>query len=132
MKKTLLFAALAIAAQTAVAANVAKADKDNDGTLDKNEAKAIPMVAKHFDAIDLDKDGTVDQAEIDAFKIMAARSTRKKSSTRASQKRLMNSTATKMARWTLRKSLASFKRRADTQHREYRSSEYAPSGAFFI
>jgi hypothetical protein len=72
MKKTLLFAALAIAAQTAVAANVAKADKDNDGTLDKNEAKAIPMVAKHFDAIDLDKDGTVDQAEIDAFKIMAA------------------------------------------------------------
>ena len=72
MKKTLLFATLAIFAQTAFAVNVAKADKDKNGTLDKNEAKAIPLVAKHFEAIDLDKDGTVDQAEIDAFEIMAA------------------------------------------------------------
>ena len=40
------------------------ADKDNDGTLDKNEAKAMPRVAKNFDAIDADKDGTVSEQEI--------------------------------------------------------------------
>jgi Ca2+-binding EF-hand superfamily protein len=44
-----------------------KADKDNDGTLDKNEAKAMPHVAKHFDEIDTDKDGTVSMDEIHAF-----------------------------------------------------------------
>src|SRR4051794_12646725 len=43
-----------------------KADKDNDGTLDKNEAKAMPRVAKNFDAIDADKDGTVSLDEIKA------------------------------------------------------------------
>ena len=32
--------------------------EDSDGTLDKEEAKAMPRVAKHFDAIDTDKDGT--------------------------------------------------------------------------
>jgi Ca2+-binding EF-hand superfamily protein len=41
-----------------------KADKDNDGTLTKDEAKAMPRVAKHFDAIDADKDGTVSLEEI--------------------------------------------------------------------
>ena len=41
-----------------------KADKDNDGTLDKSEAKAMPRVAKNFDAIDGDKDGTVSLDEI--------------------------------------------------------------------
>jgi hypothetical protein len=35
-----------------------KADKDH-GTLDQKEAKAMPGVAKNFDAIDADKDGTV-------------------------------------------------------------------------
>lgn len=43
-----------------------KADKDNDGTLDKEEAKAMPRVAKHFDAIDADKDGTVSLDEVKA------------------------------------------------------------------
>ncbi|HTO45583.1 MAG TPA: EF-hand domain-containing protein [Burkholderiales bacterium] len=43
------------------------ADKDNDGTLDKQEAKALPRVAKNFDAIDADKDGTVSMDEIKAF-----------------------------------------------------------------
>ena len=71
MKQSLLVAVLALTTTLAIAADVKKADKDNDGTLDKTEAKAIPMVAKHFDAIDVDKDGTVDQAEIDAFKVMA-------------------------------------------------------------
>jgi Ca2+-binding EF-hand superfamily protein len=40
-----------------------KADKDNDGTLDRKEAKAMPNVAKNFDAIDSDKDGTVSLEE---------------------------------------------------------------------
>jgi Ca2+-binding EF-hand superfamily protein len=44
-----------------------KADKDNDGTLDKNEAKAMPHVAKHFKEIDADKNGTVSMDEIRAF-----------------------------------------------------------------
>jgi Ca2+-binding EF-hand superfamily protein len=43
------------------------ADKDNDGTLDKQEAKAMPNVAKNFDAIDTDKDGTVSLDEIHSF-----------------------------------------------------------------
>ena len=44
-----------------------KADKDSDGTLDKQEAKALKKVAKHFDAIDTDKDGTVSMDEINAY-----------------------------------------------------------------
>ncbi len=44
-----------------------KADKEHDGTLDKEEAKAMPRVEKNFDAIDKDKDGTVSLAEIHAF-----------------------------------------------------------------
>ncbi|MGH8710845.1 MAG: hypothetical protein ACREVA_05965 [Burkholderiales bacterium] len=31
-----------------------KADKDNDGTLTKEEAKAMPHAAKHFKEIDID------------------------------------------------------------------------------
>ena len=42
------------------------ADKDNDGTLTKEEAKAMPHVAKNFDAIDTDHDGTVSMDEIKA------------------------------------------------------------------
>ena len=40
------------------------ADKDADGTLDKEEAKAMPRVAKNFDAIDADKSGTVSMEEL--------------------------------------------------------------------
>jgi Ca2+-binding EF-hand superfamily protein len=43
-----------------------KADADNDGTLTRDEAKSMPRVAKHFDAIDADKDGTVSLDEIRA------------------------------------------------------------------
>ena len=49
-----------------------KADKDADGTLDKEEAKAMPRVAKNFDAIDADKDGTVSLDEIHALHEVAA------------------------------------------------------------
>ncbi|MFO1320773.1 MAG: EF-hand domain-containing protein [Burkholderiales bacterium] len=43
-----------------------EADKDADGTLDKTEAAAMPMVLKRFDALDGDKDGTVSLDEIKA------------------------------------------------------------------
>ena len=49
------------------AAAFKKADKDNDGTLDREEAKAMPKVAKNFDAIDVDKDGTVSLDEIHTY-----------------------------------------------------------------
>lgn len=44
-----------------------KADKDNDGTVDREEAKSLPKVSKNFDAIDVDKDGTVDYDEVHNF-----------------------------------------------------------------
>jgi Ca2+-binding EF-hand superfamily protein len=44
------------------------ADKDNDGSLTREEAKAMPRVSKKFDAIDADKSGTVSLAEIQAAK----------------------------------------------------------------
>jgi Ca2+-binding EF-hand superfamily protein len=43
------------------------ADKNGDGKLDKEEAKAMPRVSKNFDAIDADKDGSVTMAEIQAY-----------------------------------------------------------------
>ena len=49
------------------AAAFKKADKDHDGTLDQKEAKAMPGVAKNFDAIDTDKDGTVSLEEVHSF-----------------------------------------------------------------
>jgi Ca2+-binding EF-hand superfamily protein len=78
MLKTTLVASIAALAFVASGASYAqhhgadfeaafkKADKDNDGTLDKEEAKAMPRIAKHFDAIDTDKDGTVSMDEVKA------------------------------------------------------------------
>lgn len=43
------------------------ADKNNDGKLDREEAKAMPRVSKNFDAIDADKDGSVTMSEIQAY-----------------------------------------------------------------
>jgi len=48
-------------------AHFAAADKDADGSLDREEAKAMPHVAKHFDRIDTDKSGTVTEEELHAF-----------------------------------------------------------------
>ena len=50
-----------------MAARFKAADKDNDGTLDRTEAEAMPHVAKHFDVIDADKSGTVSLEEIHDF-----------------------------------------------------------------
>src|SRR3954463_800372 len=41
-----------------------KADTDGDGSLTRDEAKALPRVAKHFDEIDTDKDGKVSLKEL--------------------------------------------------------------------
>lgn len=40
------------------------ADKDNDGSLTREEAKSMPRVTRNFDAIDADKSGTVAEREI--------------------------------------------------------------------
>ncbi|HVY06530.1 MAG TPA: EF-hand domain-containing protein [Burkholderiales bacterium] len=44
-----------------------KADKNNDGTLDRTEAKKMPRISKNFDAIDTDKDGTVSLDEVHTY-----------------------------------------------------------------
>ena len=50
------------------AADFRKADRDNDGTLDRKEAtKMHGNVGKNFDAIDADKDGTISMEELDTF-----------------------------------------------------------------
>ena len=54
-------------------ASFKKADTDSDGTLTRDEAKAMPRVAKHFDAIDGDKDGTVSLDEIRASMMKAGK-----------------------------------------------------------
>jgi len=62
---------LAVAAEehgARMEAHFKTADKDNDGSLTREEAKAMPRVAKKFDAIDADKSGTVSLAEIQAAK----------------------------------------------------------------
>lgn len=78
MTKTLIAALCAAAAVSLAApafadhhggpleAKFKEADKDADGTLDKTEAAAMPMVLKHFEAIDADKDGTVSLDEVKA------------------------------------------------------------------
>lgn len=55
-----------------------KADKDSDGTLDKEEAKALPRISKHFDAIDTDKDGTISMDEVKASMMHAKQSMHEK------------------------------------------------------
>ena len=42
------------------------ADRNGDGRLDPEEAKALPHAAKNFDRLDSDKDGSVSQAELAA------------------------------------------------------------------
>lgn len=45
----------------------AKADTNGDGALTRDEAKAMPRVASHFDEIDADHDGKVTLAEIGCY-----------------------------------------------------------------
>lgn len=74
LRPALLYAVLAaaIAMHPAQAAehggrmeqSFSKADRNGDGVLDREEAKAMPRVAENFDAIDGDKDGTVSREEL--------------------------------------------------------------------
>jgi Ca2+-binding EF-hand superfamily protein len=41
----------------------ARADKNADGKLSKEEAENLPAIAQRFDQIDADKDGSISQAE---------------------------------------------------------------------
>ena len=58
------------------------ADKDNDGSLTREEATAMPRVAKNFDAIDADKSGTVTLVEIQASMKKMAKETHKRGAER--------------------------------------------------
>lgn len=42
------------------------ADKNGDGSLTKEEAAGMPMLARHFDEVDTNKDGVVTREEIEA------------------------------------------------------------------
>ena len=59
-------------------ADFKRADKDNDGTLDRKEARHLSNkhVAKNFNAIDTDKDGTISWDELNTY--MAANPAHKK------------------------------------------------------
>ncbi len=80
MKTAALFAAvgLACAATLAGAAPGAgeghdpmmrfkQADTNGDGMISRDEAKALPMIAKHFDEIDANHDGQITADELRAF-----------------------------------------------------------------
>ena len=56
-------AAPATAMDKEISAAFAKADKNADGQLSREEAAALPAVAAHFDKVDGDKDGSVNMAE---------------------------------------------------------------------
>ena len=45
----------------------AAADTNGDGRLTKEEARKMPMVAKHFDEIDTGHNGSVSMADITAY-----------------------------------------------------------------
>lgn len=53
----------AAAGDAEVSAAFAKADKNSDGKLSREEAAALPAVAANFDRVDSDKDGTINAAE---------------------------------------------------------------------
>ena len=83
MKRTLLIAALALASSAAFAApggdgpghgprgqmleRLKQADTDGNGMLSRDEAKALPMISKHFDEIDANRDGQITMEELRAF-----------------------------------------------------------------
>ena len=81
MKRTTLIAALAITASAGLGAIAAdghgphggmaerlkQADTDGNGMLSRDEAKALPMISKHFDEIDANHDGQITAEELRAF-----------------------------------------------------------------
>jgi Ca2+-binding EF-hand superfamily protein len=81
MIRITLIAALALAASVALCAvaaeghgprgNIAErlkqADTNGDGMISRDEAKALPMISKHFDEIDANRDGQITAEELRAF-----------------------------------------------------------------
>lgn len=62
-----------------------KADKDQDGTLDRKEAKKIPGLSKKFNKLDGDKDGTLTLDEINGTAKAAAKASEKPTMSAKSQ-----------------------------------------------
>ena len=81
MKRITLIAAFAVASSAAfavvaaeghgprgaIAERLKQADTDGNGMLSREEAKALPMISKHFDEIDTNHDGQVTAEELRAF-----------------------------------------------------------------
>ena len=63
-------------------AHFKNADKDNDGSLTREEARAMPRVAKNFDAIDTDKNGTVTPTEMQTARKKMAKEAHKRGAER--------------------------------------------------
>ena len=51
----------------AVMERLKQADTDGNGLISREESKALPMIAKHFDEIDANRDGQVSPDELRAF-----------------------------------------------------------------
>jgi len=54
-------------ARHGMAGRLRAADTNGDGMLSRDEAAALPRLAKHFDAIDADHDGQLTREELRAF-----------------------------------------------------------------
>src|SRR5438477_6230952 len=81
MKGITIIAALAFASSAALAAvadeghgprgamaeRLKQADTDGNGMLSREEAKALPMISKHFEEIDTNHDGQITAEELRAF-----------------------------------------------------------------
>lgn len=68
---TLLFASLAAAAVIAAESQTDVAlDTDNNGTLSREEAKAVPGLSEQWDTLDANKDGQLDPAEFAKFEVV--------------------------------------------------------------
>jgi Ca2+-binding EF-hand superfamily protein len=57
------------AAMNARRAKLKAADHDHDGKYNRDEARDLPRLAKHFDEIDLDRDGFVTREEVRAYRM---------------------------------------------------------------
>lgn len=51
----------------AMAERLKQADTNGDGLISRDEAKALPRLARHFDEIDTNRDGQLSQDELRAF-----------------------------------------------------------------
>lgn len=59
-----------------------QADTNGDGSISRDEAKALPMIAKHFDEIDTNHDGQITADELRAYHHAAREGRKEKSAER--------------------------------------------------